>query len=145
MFQILDNYLSSYRLLEEVSMKNHGCLWYLFVFPFMLPFYLMRFIIKMIVCLVFESIRIVFCFFSSLISSIYNSLLSIGKSQSAIPGLKYEDFCARYLNSHGYYGAKTTKASGDQGVNVIAYKRGKNMLFNVSTILRQFQIMQYKK
>lgn len=43
----------------------------------------------------------------------------------SISGLEYEQYCADYLNSHGYTGAKTTKASGDHGVDVIAYKRGK--------------------
>lgn len=40
-------------------------------------------------------------------------------------GIEYEQYCANYLNRHGYRNAKVTKASGDHGVDVIAYKRGK--------------------
>lgn len=51
--------------------------------------------------------------------------LPITSDKSVSNGLEYEQYCADYLNKHGYHDAKATKASGDHGVDVIAYKRGK--------------------
>ncbi len=39
-------------------------------------------------------------------------------------GLQYENACAEYLKKHGFYNVVVTKASGDQGVDVIAEKAG---------------------
>lgn len=51
--------------------------------------------------------------------------IPITSDKSVSNGLEYEQYCADYLNKHGYHDAKATKASGDHGVDVIAYKRGK--------------------
>ncbi len=37
---------------------------------------------------------------------------------------KYEHYVADYLKTHGFYGVKVTKESGDYGVDVIAHKNG---------------------
>ncbi len=41
-----------------------------------------------------------------------------------ITGLEYEELCAKYLRNIGYSSIETTKKSGDQGVDIIAYKNG---------------------
>lgn len=37
-------------------------------------------------------------------------------------GHEYEYACAQYLKKTGYSNVNVTKASGDQGIDVIAYK-----------------------
>ena len=39
-------------------------------------------------------------------------------------GYQFERACAKILRSKGYYGVTVTKASGDQGVDIIAHKGG---------------------
>jgi len=39
-------------------------------------------------------------------------------------GHEYEHYCARYLQSRGFTKVEVTKASGDQGLDIIAYKDG---------------------
>ena len=41
-----------------------------------------------------------------------------------ITGYDYESICASYLKKHGYRHVHQTKASGDQGVDIIAKKHG---------------------
>lgn len=41
-----------------------------------------------------------------------------------ITGIEYEALCARYIVSLGYSNIETTKKSGDQGVDIIAFKNG---------------------
>ena len=52
-------------------------------------------------------------------------------------GLEFESFVGELLKSIGYSGVQVTKSSGDQGVDVVAYKDGKNMLYNAKIILRR--------
>ena len=40
-------------------------------------------------------------------------------------GLEFESFVGELLKSIGYSGVQVTKSSGDQGVDVVAYKDGK--------------------
>ena len=40
-------------------------------------------------------------------------------------GLKFEEYCANILRSQGYKHVKVTKASGDQGVDVLAFRKRK--------------------
>lgn len=40
-------------------------------------------------------------------------------------GLEYEQYCTNYLHSHGYKNIQTTKASGDHGADIIAYRHRK--------------------
>jgi len=40
-------------------------------------------------------------------------------------GYQYEHQCAKSLRKKGFYNVKVTKGSGDQGIDIIAYKRGK--------------------
>lgn len=44
--------------------------------------------------------------------------------QKDITGIEYEALCSRYIISLGYSNIETTKQSGDQGVDIIAYKNG---------------------
>lgn len=44
-------------------------------------------------------------------------------------GLEYEKFCAEWLRKHGYHHVELTKASRDQGVDIIAYKHGQKYGF----------------
>ena len=46
----------------------------------------------------------------------------VGKKD--ITGIEYEALCSRYIISLGYSNIETTKQSGDQGVDIIAYKNG---------------------
>ena len=39
-------------------------------------------------------------------------------------GTDYELWCAEYLSKKGYFGVEPTKKTGDQGVDIIAYKGG---------------------
>ena len=41
-----------------------------------------------------------------------------------IDGLQFEDICATVLKDKGFKKVKITKASGDQGVDILAYKDG---------------------
>lgn len=38
-------------------------------------------------------------------------------------GTDYEKWCAAYLSRHGFHQIELTKATGDQGIDIIAYKR----------------------
>lgn len=49
-------------------------------------------------------------------------------------GYEYEQACARYLKKNGFVKIEVTKASGDQGIDVIAYKDKKSMVYSVSII-----------
>ena len=42
--------------------------------------------------------------------------------KSEISGYEFEEYCAHWLKKHGYRRCLVTKGSGDQGVDVIAYK-----------------------
>ena len=39
-------------------------------------------------------------------------------------GIKYENYCMNLLKEKGYIDVKNTKASGDQGIDIIAYRDG---------------------
>lgn len=49
-------------------------------------------------------------------------------------GLGYEHACAEYFRKQRYSDVQVTKASGDQGIEVIAVKDGKNTEFSANTI-----------
>ena len=49
-------------------------------------------------------------------------------------GYQYEQYCVNYLRANGYFNVTTTPKSKDQGVDIIAYKKRKNMEYNVNTI-----------
>lgn len=40
-------------------------------------------------------------------------------------GQEYEKYCAGWLRKHGYKDVSLTKASGDQGIDILAYRHGK--------------------
>lgn len=40
-------------------------------------------------------------------------------------GQKYEKYCAGWLKKHGYRDISLTRASGDQGIDILAYRHGK--------------------
>lgn len=42
----------------------------------------------------------------------------------AMDGHEFEYFCADLLRQNGFYNVDVTKASGDQGIDIIAYKDG---------------------
>lgn len=44
-------------------------------------------------------------------------------------GVEYESFCVKYLKSELYNDIETTQISGDQGVDIIAYKDGEKTAF----------------
>lgn len=47
----------------------------------------------------------------------------------AMDGREFEFFCAELLRECGYNGIHVTRASGDQGVDIIAYKNGTRCAF----------------
>lgn len=51
-------------------------------------------------------------------------------------GQGYEKYCVRWLGRHGYKDISLTKASGDQGIDILAYRHGK---------LYGFQCKYYEK
>ena len=44
-------------------------------------------------------------------------------------GIQYEKACVRYLSHHGYHSIEMTPASGDQGIDIIAWRRRKKYGF----------------
>lgn len=40
-------------------------------------------------------------------------------------GMKYEQYCAQYLKRHGFHQVRLTSGSGDQGIDILAWRRGK--------------------
>lgn len=106
--------------------KRHGILWYFTVFPFIMPFYIVYYLFAFSAYLILYIIQLPFRIFQICFKQILKALkISTRYSYTVDNGIEYEQFCSDYLNRHGYRDAKTTKASGDHGVDVIAYKRGK--------------------
>ena len=48
-------------------------------------------------------------------------------------GYEYERKCAKMLKTKGFKNITVTPGSGDQGIDIIAYKG--NMIFNVNTTI----------
>lgn len=44
-------------------------------------------------------------------------------------GYEYEKYCATWLKKHGYHNIQVTKASNDQGIDILAYKKRKRYGF----------------
>lgn len=44
-------------------------------------------------------------------------------------GYEYEKYCASWLKKHGYHNIQVTKASNDQGIDILAYKKRKRYGF----------------
>lgn len=106
--------------------KHHGVLWYIMVFPFIAPFYIVYYMFLFSIYTILFIIQLPFQIFRMAFYQIARLLKIPTTSEKSISnGLEYEQYCADYLNKHGYHDAKTTKASGDHGVDVIAFKRGK--------------------
>lgn len=106
--------------------KHHGVLWYITVFPFIAPFYIVYYMFLFSIYTILFIIQLPFQIFRMAFYQIARLLKIPTTSEKSISnGLEYEQYCADYLNKHGYHDAKTTKASGDHGVDVIAFKRGK--------------------
>jgi hypothetical protein len=47
-------------------------------------------------------------------------------------GYDYEEYCCEYLKKQRYRHISQTPKSGDHGVDIIAVKHGKNMLFSAN-------------
>lgn len=106
--------------------KHHGVLWYIMVFPFIAPFYIVYYMFLFSIYTILFIIQLPFQIFRMAFYQIARLLKIPTTSEKSVSnGLEYEQYCADYLNKHGYHDAKTTKASGDHGVDVIAFKRGK--------------------
>lgn len=90
--------------------ENHGCLYYVFVWPFVL-----------VVSLAWGFLYMVLYGMWALIKWPFKRLFP----KKEMTGHDYEYFVADYLRMHGYHGVKVTQASGDFGVDVIAHKHGK--------------------
>lgn len=83
-------------------------------FPFVLAFYCMKF-----------AIIVLANFFKLIFTPIFNLLKQLTKGNTVTNGYDFEYFCANLLRQKGFYNVKVTKASGDQGVDIIAYKKNK--------------------
>ena len=59
-------------------------------------------------------------------------------------GHEYEYACAQYLKRNGFTKVQVTKASGDQGIDIIATK-GKKYGINVNTIPALSVTKQFRK
>lgn len=106
--------------------KKHGILWYIVVFPFIAPFYLAYYIFLFFISLSIYIIQLPFRICQICFKQIVQLFkIPFSRKETVTNGIEYEQYCANYLNRHGYRNAKVTKASGDHGVDVIAYKRGK--------------------
>lgn len=106
--------------------KKHGILWYIVVFPFIAPFYLAYYIFLFFISLSIYMIQLPFRICQICFKQIVQLFkIPFSHKETVTNGIEYEQYCANYLNRHGYRNAKVTKASGDHGVDVIAYKRGK--------------------
>lgn len=117
--------------------KKHGCLYYLFIFPFLIPFYLIKWCVTIggkitiwIFCIV--AIALLLCVSIYVSVPIILILLIFGlfyrNRFKNIPdfdhmsGIEFEDFCCHLLSENGFSNIKTTKASGDQGIDILAQK-----------------------
>lgn len=106
--------------------KKHGILWYIVVFPFIAPFYLAYYIFLFFISLSIYMIQLPFRICQICFKQIVQLFkIPFSHKETVTNGIEYEQYCANYLNRHGYRNAKVTKASGDHGVDVIAYRRGK--------------------
>lgn len=115
--------------------KNHGCLYYLIGFPIILPFYFIKWIFSLsgniiIWLLMFAIIAaiagvslyilipvgIIFLIYSIFKSNKYKNLPDFDN----MTGIEFENFCSYLLSKNGFEDVKTTKASGDQGIDILA-------------------------
>lgn len=107
-------------------MKNkHSIFWYIIVFPFILPFYIIEFFFLISKEVFLYILSFPFYVGKIIVIQICKILRISCPFKKTISGLEYEQYCASYLNSHGYKKASVTKSSGDHGVDIIAYKHGK--------------------
>lgn len=60
-------------------------------------------------------------------------------------GYEYETKCAKYLEDNGFTQVTITPGSGDQGIDVIAFKEGKNMVFNANITREPWATKPYKR
>ena len=99
-------------MIKGTSMKedNHGCLYYLFIWPFVF---------------MFQMLALGFALWAG-IFKLFAYLVRDKSSDESMTGLEYEEYCANYLRSQGYRNVRVTKASGDQGVDVLASRGGFN-------------------
>lgn len=99
-------------MIKETSMKedNHGCLYYLFIWPFVF---------------LFQMLALGFALWAG-IFKLFAYLVRDKSSDEVMTGLEYEEYCANYLRSQGYRNVRVTRASGDQGVDVLASRGGYN-------------------
>lgn len=115
--------------------KNHGCLYYIFIFPFLIPFYLFKWMFSLsgnLMILILMLALIIAAVGASLYilipAGIIVLIYYIVKRQKykTVPnfdkmtGAEFENFCCYLLSKNGFKDIKTTKASGDQGIDILA-------------------------
>lgn len=105
--------------------KKTGCLGYIiyfftfiFAFTFFISIAMGAVSIFLVIGMIFIAVKIVIIIIKSIMTSSANISLNGD-------GHQYEYECARILKKKGFRRVNVTKGSGDQGIDVIAYKNGK--------------------
>lgn len=75
--------------------------------------------------LVYLGFLLVWSFVVGIVKFFYGLLSLPFKSKTPTTGIEYEAQVANYLRKKGYRGVEVTKATGDYGVDITAYKNGK--------------------
>lgn len=119
--------------------KNHGCLYGIFIQPFVLLFTLYKwiFIALFWVCVVMGAVCLViwagillapFFLIALLLMFIFRrktyKLSAHGRNFDCMSGKEFERFCCLLLKKNGYTGVTLTKSSGDQGIDIVAKRSG---------------------
>lgn len=97
--------------------NKHGCLYYIFFWPFVLTGEIIKYTILFSAYLVFMICTLPFM----LIKEMLSSNIKI----SANSGEEYENACCELLRRKGFYSISTTPRTGDHGVDIIAYASGR--------------------
>lgn len=122
--------------------KSHGCLYYLFIFPLLAPFYFLKWmfslfgnimiwvmILAVIIIIAGASLYVLIPL--GIILIIYYAIKS-PKYKNApnydnMNGAEFEKFCCHLLSKNGFKDVKVTKASGDQGIDILAKNGGSKL------------------
>lgn len=94
---------------------RHGCLYYIFIWPFVIiikiSFHLCRLAIKLCVTIIKTLLGLIFP--------------QSHKNYASMTGLEFEEHAAKVLKSKGFKNVEVTQGSGDQGIDILASKKGK--------------------
>ena len=110
-----------------MSKRNqHGCLYYICIWPIVAIFKLMFYLLLFAAALIISVIKTLFDF----------AIKGNRKSYSSMSGLEFEEYAASVLRNKGFKGVKVTQGSGDQGIDILASKKGVSYAIQVKKYSR---------